>query len=352
MLWTTVRGALLFGAAGLCTWACASADHAPPYIDPKEFVIGGAAGQGGQTAGLGGSGNGAGGGAAGGPHVAGAEFDHSLVYMWGTLDPNSPSRDVIAQWETPNTYVAGFRNAGTPYLRNNKLLYLGAGVYEFVADGWGNEPLQTFKYEIYPNNNDIRIETLGCPEPQNYVVGPTGTMLHACEEYYLGPLDWYDAQGNKVLVKRFVSALDNGDNVLLSTGEVMGLDDLVIHDRTLPKTYDNIFPLVAVRSAANGGWHAVINTFPRELWQINADGTSSRIGAYAPSPVNGGGAGHPVLTPDDTMFTIEGTFDTQKGYSVYVIIRYKLDGVTELVFNAADGSFVQLYGYSTLFTGP
>jgi hypothetical protein len=352
MWWTTMRGALLLGAGGLCIWACGSPDRAPPYIDPKEFVIGGAAGAGGETTGLSGTLNG--GGAAGSPTTTGAEFDPSQVFMWGTLDPNCETRDVIAQWETPNDYVSGFaRGMGMPYLRDGRLLYRGAGIYEFVSDGWGHEPLQTFPYVIYPNNNDIRIETPGgCPEPFRYVVGPTGTMLHACEEYYLGPLDWYDQTGDMVLKKGFVSALGNGDLALLGTGDVMTLSDRVIHPPPTPGESPGTMredPFFAERSHSDG-FHVVSGD---TLSQVDAEGTWTKLGAYPdpPSGVNPG-VGHAVLTPDDVLFHIGSMFDTQLGYPVYVIVRRTLDGQSEIVFNAARGSYVQLYIYSTLFSGP
>jgi hypothetical protein len=363
--------------APLLAFSCGPESHPPPMpemgLPPSALTEGGTPISGGlpptgpslpggsvggtPTGGSGGSGGSGGGGGSNLP-LSASMFDHSKIFMWGTLDEIECNRDAVAWINAPNTYTVGFECYGyNPYLRSGHLLYQdserGNGVFEFVADDVQSGPPGSYVYPASPQKNDIPIATPGCPPPAtgktggplDYLVGPTGRMIHACSGT-AGVWVWYDEKGIKLRDEMdgvLVYALGNGDVVLTSRG-VMSLSDGIIHDPKLPS--DMSSTIYAVR-AYSTGFHVVLMhdfTITLELWELTDGGTSVKVGAYPASPVKNNGPG--VLGPDDAFYNI-----ADDGTSTDVIVRRTIGGAAEIVYTEASDPNVRLDS-SVLFTGP
>jgi hypothetical protein len=92
------------------------------------------------------------------------------------------------------------------------------------------------------------------------------------------------------------------------------------------------------------------------LWQVSPDGSAEKLGAYPEVPpgihptFSPGNPKESVLAPDDSLYTMSyhNQVDGPRGD---VIIRRKIDGTSEIVYDEVDEPRVRIH-ISALVTGP
>ncbi len=284
-------------------------------------------------------------------------FDPNEVYLFGTLSEGSCSRDAVANIKAPDAYAAGFwcyHPAYTERIRGGKLLYLNGGagalsqLLEFVPDLVSSADPSTISYPDDPASNDVVIPTPPCDPGGdgilNVRVGPTGRIVHQCGTP--GSKWWYAEDGSKVYQGDLL-ALGNDDLIAVQVdsslrGGVVKLSDGVVHPWPAGRIPQ------AIRSHPNG-FHVVLlvqsTGLPQELWEMDANGTATKLGDYPKLPDGGLPNASAALTPDDTLFqmTLLNTFDA--------VARLTITGASEIIYTEKSDPHVKVNSGS-LVTGP
>lgn len=317
------------------------------------IASGGVGGSAGGSAGTGGV------GCAGPTTLVGDTLDPDHVYLAGWISQSSCDQGAIAHWSTPNSAVVGFPctpdNFQHAWVRptDGRFLYLEVfgTLREFHCDEC---PYAGGTYPPNPNGNAPVIPTPGCgsSDPDDFLVSPTGLLLHRCQATGA----WHDATGELVY--------DGPDQLLhLGYGDV-GLTEARLIDFanqttllivglpakeivTIRAKYPDKFLLVMrlPGSAPNGGGE--------ELWQVDAAGNAELLGSFAAIPEGEYelGGWYSVSSKLDACGRL-----LQRGDGVeslkQVIFRREVGGVAEIVY-MTDGyePLVQAL-YSALVTSP
>lgn len=339
-------------------------------------------GQGGVTGGQGGvTGSANGSGGHGGEGVAGAGggggadslvtcnagpptgdvLDPGEVYILGHIDKFGSDDFGIMHWISPTSVAAGFRDIDTqdPWIRptDGRLLYLqfkNVGVTrEFRCDACPYDG----QFPDAPTENDVELPLI-CPKEfgkvsfaLDFLVSPTGRVLQLCST---GPFNtWYDLDGTVVYS-------DPEDRpVHLGYGDLMLTETRVVHLPSgmaspivgLPST-----TVFTVRAAAPDKFLLVMHVEGAEgydgvqdLWEVAADGSAERIGAFPPLPAGAMSIG----AGSSKLDACGGLLQTGFGVSQIndVIVRRDLSGTSQVVYTDKSDPLVKI-GFYALFTGP
>jgi hypothetical protein len=279
-------------------------------------------------------------------------FDPLEVYLLGTVQPGSSGRDAMAHWADPNTAAIGFIGAydsETAHVQENgKLIYVHNGdIREFVCDACPYVGV----YANGSDSNDPILPTSACMTSADDIkVGPGGVWLHSCFSDWNE--HWYDAAGVLVYGDEDDMLLQLGySNLALTESRVVDLADA----SSVPIVGLPAGEVLAVRALAPDAFLLALagqDDGAAELWQIDATGIATLIGAYPPLP-----AGytvqpwfahrHHALEPTGALLQIgEGPMVFQD-----VIVRREVGGASTVVYDEATNPVVQIH-ISGLVTGP
>jgi hypothetical protein len=286
-----------------------------------------------------------------GIRVAGDVLDPGDVYLFGVLAEGSCSR-AIAHWSTPNIGAVGF-GCEIDWARTNidpktgRFLYADTygtvnHLHEFCCDGCPLKPA------TYPTNtllNDPLVSTAPC-DPSvgfgDFMVAADGTVPVACNDgsgwYAAGRLIYSNPTDELVLVGHRGKALTQKRVIDLATNQGSNIVGLPARE------------FQTFRALPGGGFWAVLpggtDDGEIELWRIDADGTSSLVGAYPRVPAHAGWyQGFTRLDCTGAAFT------TVSNGLMDVVVRRTVDGPSEVVYDEATNPLVRLHG-GALITGP
>jgi hypothetical protein len=309
-------------------------------------------GGGGNNGGTNGSTNGGGNCATGGD-----VFDHTKVYLFGTLQQGACYLDAVAQVETPNTYTVGFgcyaddRKAAIRQA-DGKLVYIDSQddkIYEFVADPhpWDSEQ-EVCEYPQDPQGNDGIVPTTACDTsnsgPTDFLLSPDDTTVwYWCDGTYYdenhAAVDWIPVG---IPVRRGTSGLLLVDQ---------GFDDFTLYDNTQTEVPITGLPdfstIIAIRTISSGFRIAGINqaTDAWELYSISNAGSAVLAGTYVahPDDVTVRLSAWPrKLDADGNLYLL--AYDNRNGTNDDAVVKLPLTGTASVAYTEDEMPTVRLHG--------
>jgi hypothetical protein len=287
------------------------------------------------------------------------------VYMFAEIRGAGNYLD-ITHWSDTTSACVGFPNliGRSAMIRptDGRLLYLDDqdGILrEFHAESCGTPAASGYPAQAIVLANDTVVPTPMCATDgsslgvMNFRFSPEGDL------YYLCRLDqaWYDATGAKVYsdVGLDFDSVGRGKVAYIETGPPMVLDlatgNLTIV--TAPDPFVNS-QFVAVRARDAGGFWVARSPagagYGTDLWQVNPDGTGTKVGSYSatiPAGLAGGVLWDGYLDGCNGLLQIahEGT-PVSRG----VVLRRDLSGASAIAYDDTNDPFVKVDAY--LVTGP
>jgi hypothetical protein len=221
---------------------------------------------------------------------------------------------------------------------------LQTDIREFRCDvcSW-TEARDLVDYPDSPETNDPVVQTMGCDNPQRFLVGIEDELIYEC----LGST-WYHEDGTELAYPDVGYPLSLGyDDMLLSslgvgnirTGEHVWIPEFPAQVLTARVASDDSFWVVVASTDGSGN---------RERWTISTSGTVTVDGVYPPLPP--GIQEQFRMALDGQGNYIHNGLDTELTF-VDVIVRRELGGSSEVVYTEEGDPMVRIHS-SYLVTGP
>lgn len=286
-------------------------------------------------------------------------LQESEIYIWGTLTPGSAYHEAIAHYADPNRYLVGFFQADnrSGVVSGDRLVYWGddSRPHRFQPEGAWTAEVQYIKYPANPESDDPLVETPECEMASRVLFNAAGRMIYSCyvaaEKAYI----WFDG------TQRLFVADDTTQGL-----RALGANDVVLGSWAGFYTLDlgapaTKHPVTAIKNeylAMRGhgdGFRFVENVSNvGTLWQISPDGSAEKLGVYPDMPAGfhptyfSGETKQNALGPDDALYSVT-YHNLGGGPTGDAIIRRKIDGTSEIVYDEVDNPIVHSLA---LFTGP
>jgi hypothetical protein len=321
--------------------------------------------------------------------LTGDTFLPGAIYFLGQIQ-SSPSKPIgVAHWSDPGTFCLGmpanFANWAQIRPTDGRLLYMNAypggaqgfdnTVREFHADGCVT-PTTTTAAPANPLANDPVVPTPMCDTEGgittgtgNFRISPEGDVYYECNTSTGFPgIGWYGPNGQVLRdVGTELKRIGRGKIAYVSPtpDPTTGRTDPYIADLTAPLTSPKSIPVTPAspfnyglfmggRALDAGGFLIVIEpqgtgvAESADLWQVNPDGTASKVGSYPIVPDVPFSA--LLLQPDDGW--LDGCngllqmadINTTPGFD-YAIVRRTLPGESSFVYGSPSGEIVMPTGY-------
>lgn len=251
------------------------------------------------------------------------------LYLVGSLKEGSCNYGALTAVSTPEDYLVGVPCMASAFaVRDDTLLFLADGpdykdIWEFNPDPKGAS-LSSYPANVLYNDGELKITCGAGLEPVTFLVSPSGHLIYYC--YTTG---WHEEDGKPVY---------NGDEMLLALGD----DDVALTANGIMNLKD--VATVAVPDINNGlpvrahgsTFHVVVQGADAlELWSVDAGGTRTKLGDYAPPPpdLNRPSTTLQFLANDDSLVQSAGD---PKDTTIDVLYRRTIDGVSEVIYTEAD----------------